>query len=121
HADRRRRERAVRRLGPRGIVMDVHRSGANVAWILAFVCAACAARHPLTLHRDDGTISSARSQSSGLRDGHWIDYHPNGTKQSEGDYVRDVQDGKWTWWYANGNKEMEGAFVKERREGEWRS
>lgn len=101
--------------------MHVQRSLPHVAWLLALACSACAARHAITLRRDDGTISSTGSQSSGLRDGHWVDYYANGNKQSEGDYVRDVQDGHWTWWYENGNEEMEGAFVKQRREGEWRS
>jgi antitoxin component YwqK of YwqJK toxin-antitoxin module/peroxiredoxin len=85
------------------------------------VCAvwltACAQR--IERRNEAGQMERSGQLVSGLRDGPWVHYHPNGTQQSAGSYVRDVQDGEWTWWYPTGALEMRGSFQDEARKGLW--
>jgi len=44
------------------------------------------------------------------KDGLTIEYHANGNKKSEGNYVNGLKEGKWTEWHENGLKASEGNF-----------
>ncbi len=54
-----------------------------------------------------------------VRHGSWIAWHPNGTKQYEGEYQHDKPVGVHTWWHPNGQKRINGHFVAGHETGRW--
>jgi antitoxin component YwqK of YwqJK toxin-antitoxin module len=62
---------------------------------------------------------SYKSKGSEIKQGHFIYYHENGQKLSEGNYLNDKSDGIWTTWYENGEKNTEGKYRNEVPEGNW--
>lgn len=78
---------------------------------------ACAQR--IERRNESGQLERSGQLVNGLRDGPWVHYHADGSKQSAGVYVRDVQEGEWTWWYPDGAMEMRGSFRNEARDGLW--
>ena len=40
-----------------------------------------------------------------------VEYHLNGKKRSEENYLNGVYHGKQTWWYENGQKQVEHHFL----------
>lgn len=80
-------------------------------------------RHGLTVCRDkDGNLSYTAEYANDMINGKWIDFHPNGQKESEHTYRNDVPDGPFTVWdrfgklieegeYVNGRKQLKSALV----------
>ena len=84
-------------------------------------------------------LMSVGVEKNGKEDGHWVYYHYNGTKWTEGDYRNGVRVGVWkVWfddghisqeyhadngpfksWYPSGAMESEGQFVNGKRDGQW--
>jgi uncharacterized protein len=62
---------------------------------------------------------SYKTKGSEIKQGHFVYYHENGQKLSEGNYLNDKSDGIWTTWYENGHKNTEGKYINEVPEGNW--
>lgn len=63
-----------------------------------------------------GTFKNGKLKS---RVGHFVHYHENGEKLSEGNYREDKRFGKWMFWNNQGQKESEGEFVNDMKIGYW--
>jgi uncharacterized protein len=63
-----------------------------------------------------GTFKSKKFKS---KHGHFIYFHENGRKASEGEYVNDKNEGIWTYWHENGQKRSEGKFKNDLRQDIW--
>lgn len=53
------------------------------------------------------------------KDGHFIYYHENGQKESEGNYINDEKNGIWTYWYENGSLDSKGEFINGKYKDTW--
>ena len=60
-----------------------------------------------------------KKKKSKIKHGHFIYYHENGIKKSEGDYIDDKTTGHWITWYKNGSIDSEGEYEKGKRENTW--
>ena len=49
-------------------------------------------------------------QKKGVEQGHWIYYHNNGAKWTEGDYRDGIKVGVWKVWYDNGKEAYKAKF-----------
>ena len=87
----------------------------------------------------NGKLMSIGVKKKGTEQGHWIYYHNNGAKWTEGDYQDGKKVGIWKVWYDNGKLgqeyhadngpfkswfqsgkvESEGQFKNGQRDGEW--
>lgn len=70
----------------------------------------------------DGNIQmrgAYTSKNFKKRDGHFVYFHENGFKSSEGNYVENRAEGIWTYWHANGEKKSEGLHRRGLRQGKW--
>ena len=52
-------------------------------------------------------LMSVGVEKAGLEEGHWIYYHYNGTKWTEGDYRNGQKVGVWKSWYDDGTLNQE--------------
>ena len=57
---------------------------------------------------------------NGKKDGFWIQYLPNGVKESEGSFVQDEKSGLWKFYYPSGTIKQEGYYVKDKPSGLWK-
>ncbi len=64
-------------------------------------------------------VVKQNSEGSYVKDGTWVQWHPNGQKVSEGEYRDGKQHGKWTEWYENGQKWIEGKFRNGEKHSTW--
>jgi uncharacterized protein len=62
---------------------------------------------------------SYKSKDMKLKQGHYVYYHENGNKSSEGNYVNDKAQDLWTIWYDNGQIKSKGNYVEDKLEGRW--
>lgn len=81
---------------------------------------------PYKEYHSNGQISGTGPMTEGRKTGHWIYYHENGNKKSEGEYGIHVYKhshgdryfaikiGHWKYWYPNGFLLVEGEY------GEWK-
>lgn len=53
------------------------------------------------------------------KDGLWVTWYRNGTKQAEGRYQRDLPNGEFVWWYENGTKQAQGTYRAGAKDGLW--
>jgi Uncharacterized protein conserved in bacteria len=53
------------------------------------------------------------------RQGHFIYYHENGKKSSEGNYINNRAEGFWNYWHENGQKKSSGEYLAGKKEGAW--
>ena len=87
----------------------------------------------------NGKLMSIGVQKKGIEQGHWVYYHNNGIKWTEGDYRDGLKVGVWKVWYddgklgqeyhadngpfkswfQSGRTESEGQFKDGQRDGEW--
>ena len=51
--------------------------------------------------------------------GHQLDYHENGKKKAEGNYLNGKKEGFWTFFHPNGKRESEGNFKQGKPVGKW--
>jgi len=49
-----------------------------------------------------------------------IDFHKNGVKKAEGQYIDGKKEGLWISWHRNGERESEGEYIDGQRDGRWR-
>jgi len=57
----------------------------------------------------------------GIKDGPWKEFYTDGSKRSEGNYVKGKQVGSWKYYYPDGKTEEEGSFNKQGKlDGNWR-
>ncbi|MBZ4373515.1 toxin-antitoxin system YwqK family antitoxin [Corallococcus sp. AS-1-6] len=63
--------------------------------------------------RDEAVYCAKMNQKAGepVIHGAYVDYWPNGQKQSEGQYLNGFRTGHWTFWDANGVKTGETDFA----------
>lgn len=61
-----------------------------------------------------------QKSSSLVREGLWVEFHPDGEKRSVGAYKKGEPDGLWTYWHGNGQKAVEGAWTEGEPRGVWR-
>ena len=81
-------------------------------------------RHPkiVMVEKDSWTDSSFATfemQGSGVKEGAWTVYYPNGQKQMVGAYKNDKPVGEFTWWHSTGQRASVGRFVQGKKTGEW--
>ena len=55
----------------------------------------------------------------GIHVGHWIAWHKNGQKATEGVFKNGSAEGRWSGWYTTGQKRMEGELEDGEEEGRW--
>jgi antitoxin component YwqK of YwqJK toxin-antitoxin module len=51
-------------------------------------------------------------------EGNWTYYYPDGTVESEGNFLNDLPDGVWKWYYDNGKVKEVCRFVMGKRMGD---
>ena len=69
------------------------------------------------LHHTNGVLKLQLPFTNGVPHGHRIMWHPNGQKESEGDYVAGQRSGLWKLWHPNGNLDKQGTFVNNKPDG----
>ena len=102
-------------------------------------CIGASAQDTVRTYWKNNKLMSIGVEKAGMEEGHWVFYHINGAKWTEGDYVDGRKVGVWrTWyedgtlnqeynaengpfksWYRSGKVEIEGQFVNGKREGKW--
>jgi uncharacterized protein len=60
-----------------------------------------------------------KSKKMTTRNGHFVYYHENGNKSSEGNYVDNKAEGLWSYWLENGQKKSAGEYSADNLEGVW--
>jgi antitoxin component YwqK of YwqJK toxin-antitoxin module len=58
--------------------------------------------------------------SKRIRHGRYVEYHPDGTVASEGNYAHDLEEGEWRDYHPNGQLAAVGTYVSGKEEGAWR-
>ena len=53
----------------------------------------------------------------GKKEGKWMVWYNNGTKEEEQNYKDGKKNGLWTWWYENGKKLSEGTYKDGKEDG----
>jgi uncharacterized protein len=57
----------------------------------------------------------------GIKDGPWKEFYTDGSKRSEGNYIKGKQVGPWKFFYPDGKTEEEGSYNKQGKpDGNWR-
>ncbi len=77
---------------------------------------------PCAYYDENGRIRTRGTYLYGaVQDGEWEQWYEDGSKQSEGSYVRGKEHGEWRYWHRSGGLAMAGGFDRGRKHGEWRS
>lgn len=64
-------------------------------------------------------ISEGIIDTSGLRQGDWTLFYPEGEKRAEGKYKNNNRVGEWSFLFENGNLEQKGNYKKGKPDGKW--
>lgn len=64
-------------------------------------------------------VGSFKSKKCRVKQGHFVYYHENGEKSSEGTYINDKNEGIWSYWYENKQKRSVGRFLNGKNNGNW--
>jgi antitoxin component YwqK of YwqJK toxin-antitoxin module len=80
--------------------------------------------HAISEKYPDGAVRVERrvvklSDDQVINHGKYTEYHPNGKKFSEGNYVNGVHDGTWNFWHDNGQLAKTVVFKNGRADGSW--
>ena len=107
--------------------------------LLAWICLTASAQDTVKTYWKNNKLMSVGVEAQGLEQGHWVYYHINGMKWTEGDY-RDgkkvgvwkvwfdngklaqeynAENGPFTSWYQSGQVESKGQFANGKRSGNW--
>jgi antitoxin component YwqK of YwqJK toxin-antitoxin module len=70
-------------------------------------------------HQFQGGQRAAGQLVSGLADGIWTYWHPNGQLDCEGMYQRGAKSGLWTFWYPEGAMDCMGEYRDDIEDGPW--
>lgn len=70
-------------------------------------------------HQFQGGQRAAGQLVSGLADGIWTYWHPNGRIDCEGMYERGEKSGLWTFWYQEGPMDCMGEYADDIEDGPW--
>ncbi|HXC06537.1 MAG TPA: hypothetical protein VNZ86_17395, partial [Bacteroidia bacterium] len=66
-------------------------------------------------------LSEGIYDEAGYEQGHWKEYHPNGTIKAEGEYKNGRKIGPWVFFHANGKMEQKGKYDnKGQPQGDWK-
>jgi len=69
------------------------------------------------LHHTNDVLKLQLPFTNGIPHGHRIMWHPNGQKESEGDYVAGQRSGMWKLWFSDGKPDKQGTFVNGKPDG----
>ena len=73
------------------------------------------------LYKNGVIIGEGIVKEDGNRDGHWKDFHMDGSLKAEGNYDNGKQVGEWKYYHPNGKIEQVGKFNKQGKpEGIWK-
>ncbi len=91
---------------------------------------------PVGIHRfynEEGKVVNAKMYSdsgyiaaegiideTGVKNGPWKDFYPDGKLKAEGVYNNNLNTGKWLFYYNDGKKEQEGSYLRGNLDGIWR-
>ena len=75
----------------------------SLFFCLAFISLAVA-QDTVKTYWNNNKLMSIGVEAKGLEQGHWIYYHNNGAKWTEGDYQDGKKVGVWKVWYEDGRK-----------------
>jgi len=80
-------------------------------------------------HKDGKNVKAYRSSgeivmlgkynSKNEKNGHFVYYSENGSKQSEGCYKKNLLEGEWINWFKDGSIDNRGFYNKGKRDGKW--
>ena len=73
----------------------------------------------LIKHYDNGNVKIAGSLVNNLREGLWVSYFENGTKQSEHNYNDGLLNGSITVFINSGKLLYQGFYVEGKQHGKW--
>lgn len=65
----------------------------------------------------DGYFNNPKAEE---KNGHFVYYHENGQKSSEGEYLQGYKTGYWKGWFPSGAPDNEGGYLKGNRNGIWK-
>lgn len=68
---------------------------------------------------DFGQYKEIGTYRSGLRNGKWKSYYPDGTLRFEGDFIDDNMNGFVAWYWADGKVRESGSYLNGSRQGDW--
>jgi len=73
------------------------------------------------LYDAQGTIvGKGITLENGKKQGAWIFYYPDGTKESEGSFSNNEKTGLWKFYYPSGTIKQEGSFTRNKISGFWK-
>lgn len=73
------------------------------------------------LYNAQGTIvGKGITLENGKKQGAWIFYYPDGTKESEGLFSNNEKTGLWKFYYPSGTIKQEGSFTRNKISGFWK-
>ena len=88
-------------------VLAADRAGANDVRVARLDCPQGTTQRVRGISYDESTfcvrVAVAKGGEPQLH-GPYVDFYPNGQKQSEGQYLDGYRVGRWTFWNANGSK-----------------
>jgi len=62
---------------------------------------------------------NASNSRVAIKEGIWIYYYENETKESEGNFKNGIREGFWIFWDENGQEKSKGNYKYENKEGFW--
>ncbi|GAK75902.1 hypothetical protein JCM19296_1499 [Nonlabens ulvanivorans] len=68
---------------------------------------------------DNGKLESAQQFVNGIGNGVWINYNPDGSKESQGTYVNNKTEGPAKLFYENGSLKAAGNYIHLKRKVGW--
>lgn len=68
---------------------------------------------------DNGELEAAQQFVDGIGNGIWINYNPDGSKDSQGTYVNNKTEGPAKLFYDDGSVKAEGDFIHLKRKVGW--
>lgn len=68
---------------------------------------------------DFGQYKEIGTYRSGLRNGKWKSYYPDGTLRFEGDFIDDNMNGFVAWYWPDGKVRESGSYLNGSRQGDW--
>lgn len=73
------------------------------------------------LYDSQGTLlAKGITLENGKKQGAWIFYYPDGTKESEGSFLHDEKTGLWKFYYQSGVLKQEGSYARNKISGFWK-
>ena len=74
-------------------------------------CIGASAQDTVRTYWKNNKLMSIGVEKAGMEEGHWVFYHINGAKWTEGDYVDGRKVGVWRTWYEDGTLNQDGTIT----------